>query len=405
MIRAGSICVSLVYNYFTSSNDDSEITTDDEHSNKVKKLRILNNTFKQYGGVLGKISQLLCINDNTIEVFDDFKPLCSGDTTKSLKKYIESDPKFDVLEIDYNVYKSGSIGQVYKCILKTTNENVVIKYQYEGLYDQVQSDLKILKIIGSVFYSFIDLTDALKDIKTKMNEELSYDLEADNQSIMYDIWKDSDIIYIPKIYTSLCDDKVIVMELMNGLSFNDFLKESVERKKIVAKNITFFVFENIFTHFIFYSDLHYGNFLINNDNTVSVVDYGCIHLLSDILVENLKNIVISLKNDDKDEFFSLLKGMGVLLPKTSQKSIEYSYHYFKIILKPFLTNDDFTFTNEYIDEIDMKDPVLLKEWGLPGELVYFNKVPQGLYRLLWKLNVKMNYSRILTDIFSRKEEN
>lgn len=399
MLRAGSICASLVYNYFTSSDEDTNLSSNEDHDNKVKKLRVLNDTFKKYGGVLGKISQLLCINDSDNDVFADFKPFSSEETTKSLKKYIETNELNDVLEIDYNVFKSGSVGQIYKCVIKSSNTPIIIKYQYEGLYDQVQSDLKLLKIIGTVFYSFIDFTEALKDIRTKMNEELSYDLEFDNHSMMYDIWKDSNVIRIPNLFPELCNDKLLAMELMEGISFNEFLKKgSEEEKKIISEHITTFVFTNIFKHELFYSDLHYGNFLINPDNTLSVVDYGCIHLLSDILVDNMKEILISLKNDNKQDFIDILKGMGVIIPKTSEKSIEYSYEYFKIQLRPWIKDEEFQFTDEYINEIDTKDPVLLKEWGLPGELVYFNKIPQGMYRLLWKIGAKLNYYKILENI-------
>lgn len=401
MFRTGSICASLIYNYFTASDEETSVSTDEDHNSKVKKLRVLNETLKKYGGVFGKISQLLNLNDENNEVFSDNNLYASQETTRKFKEIVEKDPeKFSHLDIDFTVLKGGSIGQIYKSINKDNNHPIVIKVQYEGLYDQVQSDIKLVKMVGRLFYSFIDLKEALEDIKTKMNEELCYELEIDNYNTMYELWNDSGIVRIPKVYTDLCNDKMIVMDYMTGVPFTDFTKTECQHKKNkVAENIIRFVFTNMFKHNIFYSDLHYGNFFINEDDSISVVDFGCVHRLSDILLENIKNIILTLRKEDESEFTGTLKTMGIITPNTSEESIKYAYKYFNVQLSPLIKDEEFHFSEDYIyKHIDHKEPELLKQWGLPGELVYFNKIPQGMYRLLWKLDAKVNFYRILNEI-------
>ena len=408
MLRTGSICASLIYNYFTSKNEEEkEVSSNEEHIDKLNKLKVINKTLKSYGGVLGKISQVLCITDQDNDVFSDCKPYSSEETTKNFKKNVQENPElFSDLDINFNVIKSGSVGQVYKAVLKSSNQPLIIKVQYEGLYDQVQSDLKILKTISNIFYSFVDTKDAISIIRTNMDEELSYDVELDNHSIMFDIWNDSGFVRIPKLYPEISNDKMIVMEFMTGTPINEFIKTAnIEQKNQVAENITRFVFENIFLHNIFYSDLHYGNFFINDDNSISVVDFGCLQNLNDILIDNMKNIIFSLKNKDQKEFTSLLRCMGVLTPKTSVESVNYAFQYFNNILFPLIHNEDFEFTYEYTkDKINHKDPVLIKQWKLPGELVLFNRIPHTLYVLLWKLGSKINYSKILQEILDKIKE-
>ena len=58
------------------------------------------------------------------------------------------------------------------------------------------------------------------------------------------------------------------MEFIKGMSYPDFIKNSTqeERNKLGFLMIDF-TFTNIFKYNIFYSDVHYGNYLICKDNT------------------------------------------------------------------------------------------------------------------------------------------
>ena len=46
-----------------------------------------------------------------------------------------------------------------------------------------------------------------------------------------------------------------------------------------------------------------------------------------------------------------------------------------------------------------KNTDLMKEWILPQELVYFNKVPYGAYHIFTKLKLKGNFKKVFDDMF------
>ena len=119
MIKTGKIGISYVINsikdLFSSSESKGEETSAVSSSTSVKnrceKLKVLRKTLESYGGLLAKVSQMLSYGIKDENVFDDLKPYSREKTHKFLLHLIKTQ------NLDYDIhpeiYKSGSIGQVY----------------------------------------------------------------------------------------------------------------------------------------------------------------------------------------------------------------------------------------------------------------------------------------------------
>jgi predicted unusual protein kinase regulating ubiquinone biosynthesis (AarF/ABC1/UbiB family) len=395
MLRSSSICTSFLYNYLTS---DSECS--DENGNpldkKCQKLRCLSETLESYGGVLSKLSQMLSLNDQNSTVFSDCKPFSKEKTIQYFKEFIKQS-NLGVENVDFNVYKSGSVGQVHRAVHK--NRDIVFKVQYVGLAEQTSSDLAMLDKISSYLYYFADMKHAMVDIKTKMYEELDYRLEAINQKKMYNIYKNSDFVEIPKIISKLCTDKVLGMHFVEGKSLTNFIDNSTQEQRNKFGMCTVkFIFENIYEHGILYSDVHYGNLLVKEDSTICVLDFGCLHTIKKTLVNHLRNLHQSIRYDDKDSFYTIIEEMGIIKNDISEPSKKYIYEYFRIQYTPWI-EEEFEFTEEWLDMATDKDTELMKEWTLPQDMVYFNKIPYGTFHILTKLKLKGKFREVFDKLF------
>lgn len=396
MLRSSSICLSFMYNYLTSENDVKH-ENGKNYDKKCQQLKCLSKTLESYGGVLSKLSQILSLNDENSTVFSNCKPFSKEKTTKYFKKNC---PK-DIKHVDYNVYKSGSVGQVYKAIYK--NKPVIFKVQYVGLAEQTIKDLKMLDMIASYIYSFSDMKNAMIDIKTKMYEELDYKLEATNQIMMYNIWKNSDFVEIPKIIRKLSTEVMLCMNYIDGKCLRDFIENSNQNdRNKLGMCIVRFIFENLYNNGILYSDVHYGNLLVKNDCTLCVLDFGCLHKIEKNLLNNLIKLHKSILNNDKKIFYNLVENMGIINKDISKESKEYIYDYFIIQYTPWIS-EEFEFTNEWLDMATDKKTELMKEWVLPKDMVYFNKIPYGAYHIFTKLKLKGNFKDIFEEIFKTIE--
>jgi len=397
MLRSGSICVSLLYNYLLS---DSNEKGNDGLVNRHTKLERIADVFASYGGVLAKLSQILSFYNEKSEVFSDCKPYCQKETIEYLKNEYETNKDFfkNVTSIDFDVFKSGSIGQVHRCVYKD-NLDIIMKVQYVGLYEQFKSDIFVLDAVSSYLFYFSDLSNAMTDIKTKLYEELDYNNEFNNQKKMYDLWNKHEKINIARLIPELCTKNILTMEYINGTGIISFIEtSSQEERNNIGLLIVEFIFTNFYKHGLFYSDIHYGNFLVQDNTKLFVTDFGCLNKIEDELLKNLINIHKAIKNEDENMFYDVVKKIGILKDDTSEKSKKYMYEYFKLQYTPWIVNDEFEFNYEWILKSVHKETELMKEWFLPPNCVYLNKIPYGMYHLLSKLKLKGNFSKLFKSL-------
>jgi ubiquinone biosynthesis protein len=184
---------------------------------------------------------------------------------------------------------------------------------------------------------------------------------------------------------------------MEGEDLSVFMNTaSQESKNKIAKDMMNFLLTNIYRHGIFYSDLHYGNVIIK-DNRLAVIDFGCLNFISTKAIKTFIKIHKTLKNEQKEEFIDALTELGVLTDKVSQESKDYSYGYFRHIYLPWLV-PTFEFTIEWWEEINFKNVELLKQWSLPANIIYLNKLPYGFFKILSILKANGEFGEMVDKI-------
>lgn len=397
MLRTSSICLSFMYNYMTQNSSDN-------FDKKTQNIQCLTKTLAKYGGVLTKVSQILSLeNDDNNEVFSNCTPYLRKKTDEYIKElYNKNDNVLSEIDINLDeIYRSGSIGQVYKGVYN--DENVIVKVQYVGLPEQYTKDLNILDKIVSYLYGKSKLETALEDVAEKLYEELDYNIEKENQKLMYHYFKDDEDIIIPKILDKFSSKNIIVMEDMTDyVSVYEFIENSTqEQRNFIGELLVKFVFTSLYKHNILYSDCHYGNFLVKRDGTkLCVLDFGSIHYIDDDLLENIKSLHRVIKLDDKAGILEHLTTMTILDESVSQESRDYAYDFFTIQYEPLVTNDEFEFYTEWLDLCVSKNIALMKEWYCPRHLIHFHKISFGLYHVLTKLELCSNVCEIIDTILN-----
>ena len=392
MLRSGSICISFLYNYLTSEHQTEENESGKGLIKKADKIKCLSDTFQSYGGVLAKLSQILCFDDGKGDVFSDCKPYCQKETTEYLKNDYEINKDFfkNIDYLDFKVFKSGSIGQVHKAIYN--NEiDIIIKVQYLGLSEQFQNDIFLLDKIASYLFYFSDISNAMVDIKTKLYEELDYRIEFENQKQMYELWKTHDHIKIAELIPELCTDKILAMHFIEAESLFSFFENSTqEERNNIGKYMVEFIFVNFYRYGIFYSDIHYGNFLVKDKKILYVTDFGCLNIIEPKFLDNMLKLHKTMIDKNEKEFYTIVKDIGILKEDISAESKDYMYEYFLLQYEPW-TSPEFEFTEEWLKKSVYKKTELMKEWILPNNCVYLNKIPYGSYHIFTKLKLKGNF--------------
>jgi predicted unusual protein kinase regulating ubiquinone biosynthesis (AarF/ABC1/UbiB family) len=399
MIRSGKICASLIYNYLAaafSKDDEDDIDADKDGGNEkyqkdLGKIKVLGETFASYGGVLSKISQMV---NYSYGVFDtNVYSECVLINPEKTRKILESEMlEFDdeIQSYDIEVFKSGSVGQVHKAVYKDGTD-IVIKVQYHGIDELFDSDMKIVEMIGKfLFYSSI--SNAIDEVKKQIKLELDFRNEAKNQIFLEKCWENDPYIKIPKVYETIVGDKIIAMELIkNGQSLTEFIKTSTEDEiNFFGNQLIRFMFTNLFKHNLIYTDVHYGNFIIQDKTKMVVLDFGNVYYLDKAQQHQLRMLLKSLYNQDKDVFYNTMTEMGIISSDVpiSEESRDYMWVYFNLNMKPWISDEGFHFSDEWLEECSHKKVNLLKEWLLPSNIVWLNKLVHGFAHILGTIKVK-----------------
>jgi predicted unusual protein kinase regulating ubiquinone biosynthesis (AarF/ABC1/UbiB family) len=200
---------------------------------------------------------------------------------KDMRKVIEGEYEGDRVEDVFETFDpvpiaAASIGQVYKAKLHD-GRHVAVKVQYPGVAQAVRSDMKNLGMILRLMKRVAPGLDpkAMGDeIRSRIDEELDYELEAQNQRTLARIFRGHPFIFVPAVVTSLSRERVIVSEFVSGRGFEE-LKQLPQAERDRLGEIVFrFYFGCMYRHHQFSGDPHPGNSLLLDDGRMAFLDFG-----------------------------------------------------------------------------------------------------------------------------------
>src|SRR3954464_11876460 len=208
-----------------------------------------------------------------------------------MRKVIESelDGPLDehFAEFDAEPIAAASIGQVYRATLHD-GRDVAVKVQYPGVAAAVRADMQNLGIILRLMKRIapgLDVKATAEEIRSRIYDELDYELEAQNQRSLARIFKGHPFIVVPGVVTDLSREKVMVSEFVVGTGF-DSIKESDQATRDRVGEIIFrFYFGCMYRHRQFSGDPHPGNFLLQPDGKVAFLDFGLFKVMPEELIK------------------------------------------------------------------------------------------------------------------------
>jgi ubiquinone biosynthesis protein len=221
-------------------------------------------------------------------------------------------------EFDPAPIASASIGQVYAARAKN-GKQVVVKVRRPGVAKTIEQDLEILTSMAewlsahSSLGQLYDLPTLLGEFAFRLRNELDYVREGRNANIFRKNFKDEPTVYIPFIYWDLTTEKVLTMERVSGIKINDVeaMRKANINLKTVAENSGRFTLRQLFEFGFFHADPHPGNFFVQPDASLAVVDFGMVGHLTSQMRESLLRMVMAMANSDAESLVDELLDLGI----------------------------------------------------------------------------------------------
>ena len=203
-------------------------------------------------------------------------------------------------EFDERALAAASIGQVHRATT-LDGEAVVVKVQYPGVAEAVDSDLRSATLLLPLLKRLAPNLDAkplLAELRERIGEELDYELEAQQQRRVERLYRGHPFISVPRVRTDLSTRRVLVSEFVEGERFEAVRELDQEQRDRYGEIVFRFFFGLLYRDRIALGDPHPGNYLLRPDGRVAFLDYGLVRDFGAERIDAERAIALAVREAD-----------------------------------------------------------------------------------------------------------
>ncbi|MEY7973354.1 ABC1 kinase family protein [Saccharomonospora xinjiangensis] len=322
-------------------------------------------------------------------------PMPSRQTRRVLAEQLGRSWTQRFADFDDEPAAAASIGQVHRAVWHDGRE-VAVKVQYPGADEALRSDLRQLQRFSRLFQALVPGTEVkplLAELAERMNEELDYRTEADNQRRFARAFSGDDNVLVPKVVASA--PKVIVSEWVTGTPYSRIIADgTVEQRNAAGRLLAEFHYSSPARAHLLHSDPHPGNFMLLDDGRLCVIDFGAVANLPDGAPRALGVMMRLALEGKSQDLFELLRAEGFVRPEVGLDADDV-YAWLLPLVAP-LTDETFHFTRRWAQKQAMrmgdtrnKDFHIGRSLNLPPQWLLIHRVTAGAIGILCQLDAEL----------------
>jgi predicted unusual protein kinase regulating ubiquinone biosynthesis (AarF/ABC1/UbiB family) len=360
-----------------------------------------------------KVAQMLSMERNILPraYVDRFSlsqfsvpPLSGPLVKKTFRRYMNASPEDIFDSFDHNAINAASIGQVHKA--NKEGKNLAVKIQYPGVAESISSDLALVKPIALRMFNMgaRESEKYFKEIEEKLKEETDYLHELDMSVSITSKASHIPNLRFPNYYPEYSSERILTMDWMDGVPLGVFVNGEFDADVAQALGQSLWDFYMFQIHGLkaVHADPHPGNFLVNQQGELIVIDFGCIKEIPNQFYTPYFELANASAMEDQDLFLSKLYELEMLVESDGADEITYFTKLFREMLQLFtapFNRDRFDFANpEFWDgigkmaEFFSQDQTIRKMNANRGSkhFLYMNRTFFGLYNLLYDLKADVD---------------
>ena len=199
---------------------------------------------------------------------------------------------------------AASLGQVHKATDEAGN-NLAVKLQYPDMASAIEADLRQLKLVLKLYERYdsaISTSDVYDELSERLREELDYQREAVNMQLYRYMLRDEDCVSLPDYRADLSTERLLTMSWLDGQRVMPFLatNPSQELRNEVAKKMFRVWYVPFYFYGVIHGDPHLGNYSIDSENRINLMDFGSIRLFRPQFVGGVIDLYKALRDEDRD---------------------------------------------------------------------------------------------------------
>jgi predicted unusual protein kinase regulating ubiquinone biosynthesis (AarF/ABC1/UbiB family) len=376
----------------------------------VEKIQAAREIIRSMGELKGgwmKLGQMLSITEGAVlpqEITDLFKTLQKNSPALDFKAVEKTflqtygkPPKEVFAYFEEKAMAAASIGQVHRARLQN-GKWVAVKIQYPNISTAIENDLKsadkIDQLIGLFMDSKPNLDTLIAEMRRCLLEECDYVKEAQHTIYFkYQLEPHFPQIQVPKVYSDLCSEQILVTELLEGESFDDTLLYDPSTKNLLAAAL----YESFLFCFFHLRKIHAdpqnGNYYFH-PNKMIWLDFGAVRSFSKEFVEDYCMLQYAVETDNIDTYVKAARALQVVQDGDTEDFIQRHFDLVKKVYSPYIEPGVYTaiypnalgLVRDFVSEVKWKGRKSPKE-----ELALLDRNNIGLFMKLKAWNPQLDW--------------
>lgn len=230
------------------------------------------------------------------------------------------DKRLAELEIDQRPLAAASLGQVHRATVCETGDEIVLKVQYPGVADAIESDIRSLqRIVGMTRMApkGLSMDPVFAEVREMLHREVDYAAER-RFTEDFDRRLDGDPRFVvPRILGDYCSDQVLALSYESGVSVRHAAVKALPqaRRDALARSFLQLFFREFFDWHAVQSDPHFGNYRIRIDadgDRWVLLDFGATRVFGEGFVRDYSEMLWGALDDDDERIWRGAQAIGLM---------------------------------------------------------------------------------------------
>ncbi|MCM0611080.1 AarF/ABC1/UbiB kinase family protein [Marinobacter sediminum] len=322
LTRAGLYAGTRMASHMATNWLSSKDKRDQKHRAMLsKQARFLVDELGQLKGSVVKIGQVMALYgehflpDEVTEALHTLEDQTTSLEWSAIERVLKEDlgsERLAELQVDPEPIGAASLGQVHRAVRRSDGLELVLKVQYPGVADAVDSDLNavahLLKIARLVSFG-PEFNDWLEEVREMMHREVDYRLEARTTEKFRDMLASDPRFIVPRVLQEYSTPHVIASTYEHGHSVSSQAVKDlpIHRRTALGEAALELFFRELFVWGEIQTDPNFGNYRIRiageegedpGYDRIVLLDFGAVQAYSDEFLAPVKQMIrASYEND------------------------------------------------------------------------------------------------------------
>jgi predicted unusual protein kinase regulating ubiquinone biosynthesis (AarF/ABC1/UbiB family) len=308
---------------------------------------------------------------------------------------------------------AASLGQVHRGALPDGTK-VAVKLQYPDMPAIIEADLRQVKLAMALYRRMdnaIVQDDIFVELSERLREELDYKREAAQMRMYHAMLAGVPDVHVPEPVADYTTGRLLTMKWLDGVGFKTWLdaNPSQEARNALATALFRAWYIPFYRYGVIHGDPHLGNYQVNADGGLNLLDYGSIRVFAPKFVGGVLELYRAVQHDDLGQArhaYDIWGFKGITDEQIAVLNDWAKFLYEPLIqdrVRPIQESDD----PQYGRAVAQKVHAGLQRTGgvrPPREFMLMDRSAIGLGSVFLRLRAELNWSRLFHETIAGFDE-